>query len=193
MYESRIVKLKLILGAALCILAAAGCDKAAQGEKAATKAVTPKAKAESTPPPVAKKATDTTTATPTKTAGAKVPPTKPAFADTPFKISFSTVGPEAGRAAKTVVKITPLDGYKMNKDFPNSLKVDTPANMVIPKTDYSMSDATFSEQLLSYGIGFTPKSAGDVAMTGTANFSVCNERTCKLFRGEKLAWIVTVK
>ena len=115
------------------------------------------------------------------------------FAETPFKISFASADGAVGKASSTTVKIVPLDGYKMNKDFPNSLKLDANKVAKFKKTDFASGDAQLSDQLLSFGVDFTASTAGKLDLTATANFSVCNERVCKLFRGEKLAWAVSVK
>jgi hypothetical protein len=115
------------------------------------------------------------------------------FVETPFKISFNNTESTAGKPAVTTINIVPLDGYKINKDFPNSLKIDTTANAEIKKTDFTAQDAKLSEQLLSFGVDFTAKATGNLALSGAVNFSVCNERVCKLFRGEKLAWAVSIK
>jgi hypothetical protein len=63
----------------------------------------------------------------------------------------------------------------------------------IGKKSFGAEDCTLSEKELTYGVPFTAKSAGEIKMTGKTNFSVCNERTCKLYRGEKVAWTVTAK
>ena len=124
---------------------------------------------------------------------AQAPKAKQAFAEAPYKIRFVTKPAAPGKESATTIEITPLDGYKMNKDFPTSLNVDGTAGAATPKLKFATGDAEITEQRVGFTVGFTPKNAGALAMTGTTNFSVCNERTCKLFRGEKLAWEVSVK
>ena len=115
------------------------------------------------------------------------------FAETPFKISFASADGAVGKEASTTIKIVPLDGYKMNKDFPNSLKLTPHKSAEFKKTDFAPGDAQLSDQLLSFSVDFTANTAGKIDLTAIANFSVCNDRVCKLFRGEKLAWAVSVK
>ena len=118
---------------------------------------------------------------------------KTTFAESPFKIQYTQTAASKGEASKTAVTVIPLDGYKMNKDFPNSLTLNPAAEAKITKTKFSPADAQLTEQALTFGIDFTPASSGPTQFSGTANFSVCNESTCKLFRGEKLAWTVPTK
>lgn len=117
----------------------------------------------------------------------------PSFAEAPYKIRFVTKPATKGEESATTIEITPLAGYKMNKDFPTSLKVNASPSAATPKLDYATGDAEITEERVGFRVGYTPNKAGALAMTGTTNFSVCNERTCKLFRGEKLAWEVSVK
>ena len=117
---------------------------------------------------------------------------KTSFADRPFKISYQHSATAAEDGARTAITVVPLDGYKMNKDFPSSLVVVAPEGVKVKKENLAANDAQLTDQALTFPIDFAaPKPAVD--FTATANFSVCNERTCKLYRGEKLAWTVTTK
>mgnify|MGYP001270516155 CR=1 FL=1 len=118
---------------------------------------------------------------------------KKTFAELPFKIQYTQTAASKGEASKTAVTVIPLDGYKMNKDFPNSLNLNPATDAQLAKTKYSPADARLTDQALTFGIDFTPAAVGSTQFSGTANFSVCNESTCKLFRGEKLAWTVPTK
>jgi hypothetical protein len=166
------------------------CEKESKAEGAST---TQKASSKATVP--AAKATGKTapagTANQTQDAKPKAKAVK--FADRPFKITYTSQPAAVGGQAQTAIKIEPLDGYKMNKDFPNSLTVDALETADIGKTSFGAEDCTLSEKELTYGVPFKAKSAGEIKMTGKTNFSVCNERTCKLYRGEKVAWTVTAK
>ena len=174
----------------LCFTIAACSTKADGPAKANAQAVAKPAPSEGTK--TAQKAKPKT-ATPAIAAKTPKAAAKPEFAEAPYKIRFVSKPANAGNASSTTIEITPLDGYKMNKDFPSSLKVDPSANAATPKVKFGMTDAQVTEERIGFTIDFTPKAAGGLAMTGTTDFSVCNERTCKLFRGEKLAWEVSVK
>ena len=129
-----------------------------------------------------------------KTAPAKAPAAaaKQTFADRPFKISYQQTATTGKDGARTAITVVPLDGYKMNKDFPSSLVVKAPENVKVKKDNLAAGDAQLTDQSLTFPIDFAAAKPV-VDFTATANFSVCNERTCKLYRGEELAWTVTTK
>ncbi len=150
---------------------------------AAASDTTAKAPSSAAPSPADK------TATPSKDSAAKTEP----FAAAPYRIRIVSPEAKAGAPASTRIEITPLAGYKMNKDFPSRLRVDVTDKATMPKTDFQQGDAEITEERLGFMVGLTPKAAGAISMTGTTDFSVCNESTCKLYRGEKLAWELAVK
>ena len=81
----------------------------------------------------------------------------------------------------------------MNQDFPSRLRVDASNSIDVPKSDYRGPDVQVSEAKLRFDVSFTPKAQGSLPMSGIADFSVCNENTCKLYRGEKVVWDVAVR
>ena len=182
-----LTKTPLVALLSIALVSLSACSAAGDGKTTQKKPTTEGAQAA----PKAK-------ATPTKKEPAKAPAeTAKAgaakFAEAPYKIRFVSKPATKDQASATTIEITPLAGYKMNKDFPTSLKVDNAAGAKTPKTDFATGDAEITEERVGFRVDFTPNQAGTLAMTGTTNFSVCNERTCKLFRGEKLAWEVSVK
>ena len=132
-------------------------------------------------------------AAPAKDSAAKPTAKTEPFAAAPYRIRIVSSEATAGAPTSTRIEITPLDGYKMNKDFPSRLRVDVTDKATTPKTDFQQGDAEITEERLGFKVGLTPKAAGAINMTGTTDFSVCNESTCKLYRGEKLAWELAVK
>ena len=99
----------------------------------------------------------------------------------------------AGRSSTSVVEVTPSTGYKINLQFPSRLKLEPTAGVKPAKEQLGKDDAEVTEEVLRFNVAFTPASAGKLKMGGTADFSVCNDSTCKLIRDEKLAWEVDVK
>ncbi len=100
---------------------------------------------------------------------------------------------KAGEPATSVVEVTPGPGYHVNTEFPVRLKLVPPAGVTAAKAQLERADAELSEAALRFNVAFTAATAGTVNMAGTADFSVCNDNTCKLIRDEKLAWEVAVK
>lgn len=121
-------------------------------------------------------------------------PASKAVAEAQYKVRIIPGEATAGAAATSVVEVTPLPGYKMNKDFPAQIKkLTAPDGVTLPKQTLAMADAELSEKVLRFTVPFTPTKAGQIDLAGLADFSVCNERACKLIRDEKVAWQVAVK
>ncbi len=100
---------------------------------------------------------------------------------------------KAGQSGTSVVEVTPSPGYKINLEFPSRLRLEPTAGVKPAKEQFGKEDAEVTEKVLRFNVAFTPASAGKLKMAGTADFSVCNDSTCKLIRDEKLAWEVDVK
>jgi len=99
----------------------------------------------------------------------------------------------AGAEASSIIEVTPLLGYKMNKEFPSKLKMSETDGVTVPKSEYTKADAEITEQILRFKVAFTVAKTGKVNLNGSADFSVCNEKACKLIRDEKLAWEVATR
>ncbi len=121
------------------------------------------------------------------------PSSNQAFADRPYKIRVVPGEAAEGKAAMSVIEITPTAGYKMNQDFPSRLRIDVNQSAVVSKNDLRGPDVKVSEEKLRFDVAFTPKKNGSLPMSGVADFSVCNENTCKLYRGERVVWDVAVR
>ncbi|MFN3197974.1 MAG: hypothetical protein ACE366_06085 [Bradymonadia bacterium] len=100
---------------------------------------------------------------------------------------------KAGQAGTSVIEVTPAKGYKVNLEFPSRLKLSPVQGIAHTKAELGKDDAEVTEKVLRFNVGFTPSAAGKYALEGVADFSVCNDRTCRLIRGEKLTWEVAVQ
>ncbi len=125
-----------------------------------------------------------------------VPAAAPAKAPEPektYKVRIVPGEAKAGVETKSIIEVTPLPGYKMNKEFPSKLRMGKAEGVSTPKTEYGRADAEVTEKILRFKVAFTAAEAGKVNLNGSADFSVCNENACKLIRDEKLAWEVAVR
>lgn len=125
-------------------------------------------------------------------AAAKAAKAMPEAAQT-YTIRITPGDAEAGKAATSIVEVTPAPGYKMNKDFPTRLKVEPVEGVTLARSEFEKEDIELSEEALRFEIPFTPAAAGKLDLSAAADFSVCNENACKLIRDEKLAWQVAVR
>ncbi len=100
---------------------------------------------------------------------------------------------KAGEGGTSIVEVTPAAGFKMNLEFPARAKNLACAGGTVAQPEVVPGEGDITEQALRFKVPFTAAAAGKVEINGLADFSVCNERACKLIRDEKLAWAVEVK
>jgi hypothetical protein len=125
----------------------------------------------------------------TEAAAAKPATTGPA----PYTVRIVPGEATAGQPATSVIEVSPAPGFKINQEFPAKLKLSKTDGVAPAKTELGRDDAEISEKALRFSVRFTPATAGKVALAGAADFSVCNDTTCKLIRDEQLSWEVEVK
>ena len=83
-----------------------------------------------------------------------------------------------------VIRVIPKPGYKANKDFPHRLKVTSSPEVQVAQDEFK---GELKETALQYAVSLK-LSSGEHAIKGIADFSICNENMCKLYRGEALQW-----
>lgn len=124
---------------------------------------------------------------------AAAPAPAPATANDAYTVRIVPGDAKAGAPATSVIEVTPGPGYKVNLDFPAKLTFSPPEGVTAEKKAFDKGDAELTEKALRFNVPFTAAAAGTISLSGTADFSVCNDNTCKLIRDEKLAWEVAVK
>jgi hypothetical protein len=97
---------------------------------------------------------------------------------------------KVGQEATSLIEITPKAGYKMNVEFPVKVKL-TKKDGIKAKPQFGLADAELSEKMLRFKVPYTAEKAGQIDIESLADFSVCNAQSCKLVRGEKIAWAIT--
>ena len=176
--ETQATSLPVLFCLVACVLLMACGQKSAETtaipEKSAVEAPKTKAKA------------------PAPTAVAQPKP-KPEAAAATYTIRVVPGAAKAGVEVTSLIEISPLPGYKMNKDFPSRLKVAPHEGVTLTKPVLGKADADLSEAMLRFKVPFVVSAAGSADMSGTADFSVCNESSCKLYRGEQISWKVAVQ
>ena len=99
--------------------------------------------------------------------------------------------PEActvGSQATAQVDLHPVDGYKVNMDFPTSLAVTATGGVDIEQAQQSPAEAEkFEEKGARFNVAFICTEPGDKSFGATFKFAVCTDTTCDPKR-EKLAW-----
>ncbi len=107
------------------------------------------------------------------------------------------VSPPTSVASGTegVVKVTlsPKPGWKINMDFPTSLKITPPSGVTLAKSKLRKGDAAiFRKDRAEFLIKFKAAAAGPKAFAAKFKFAMCTEETCDP-KKEMLAWKVDVK
>jgi len=105
----------------------------------------------------------------------------------------------AGTEVTAKILVTPSDAYKINKEFPTKLTLETPEGVVLAKAlmtagghDQSKGDAdAFEDKQLAFSVRLTPKS-GNHTINGTFKFAVCDKDTC-LAKKEQISITVAAK
>jgi hypothetical protein len=91
----------------------------------------------------------------------------------------------AGAEATAKIVITPATSYHVNTEFPVKLELQPPSGVTLPKAlfvaggDKGKGDAdAFDEQQLAFAVKLTPAQAGNVTVSGTIKFAVCDKDSC---------------
>ena len=87
-----------------------------------------------------------------------------------------------------VVKVIPKPGYKVNQDFPHRMVINPTAKLKFEQTSLTGS---FTKKELAYTVKLQGEK-GTHTVNAVADFSICNDAMCKLYRGTKLAWTAQI-
>ncbi len=109
------------------------------------------------------------------------------------------VDAKAGTEVTAKILVTPSAAYKINKEFPTKLTLETPKGVVLAKAlltagghDQVKGDAdAFEDRQLAFTIKMTPTS-GNHTINGTFKFAVCDKDTC-LAKKEQISIAVAAK
>lgn len=105
-----------------------------------------------------------------------------------FRIIYPTQENKSG-AIKQSIKIIAKSGYKVNTDFPARIKIN-PAKKL--KFTANELNGELKDKKLVYTVDFEAP-LGTHQISATADFSICDDSSCQLYRGEKLSWAAQVK
>jgi hypothetical protein len=106
---------------------------------------------------------------------------------------------KAGTEVTAKILVTPAGPYKINKEFPTKLTLESPAGVVLAKAlltagghDQVKGDAdAFEDKQLAFTVKLTPTS-GNHTISGTFKFAVCDKDTC-LAKKEQISIAVAAK
>jgi multidrug efflux pump subunit AcrB len=105
-----------------------------------------------------------------------------------YQIYYPTT-PLTTNQGQQTIKIIPKPGYKVNQEFPHRIQV-SPSKTLKVKTESIQGKIT--QKQLHYQISVEGK-GGKHSLKAKADFSICNEEMCKLYRAEPVEWTAHIK
>jgi hypothetical protein len=102
----------------------------------------------------------------------------------PYAIETPAATLAAGAAGHAEIRFLPGAGFKWNDEFPARLKIADAGTARVAKPSFAQADGDFTvgDGIGSLRIPVTAGAAGTTALKGTADFSVCNDDECRIFR-----------
>ncbi len=91
------------------------------------------------------------------------------------------------------IEIQPGSNFKINTEFPVALTPSVREGIQFSHPTLSKEQIEVSDEKLRIPVEFTAQASGPLKLEAVADFSVCNENTCKLLKGEKLSWSIQVE
>ncbi|HOE81495.1 MAG TPA: hypothetical protein PK329_00805 [Myxococcota bacterium] len=97
------------------------------------------------------------------------------------------------KAGKAEVVFSPGAGYKWNAEFPAKLTVVDKGGLTVEQTAYSREDFIVDGDSAKVSIELSGENSGKTNLKMTANFSVCTDEVCRIFREIPIEIAVTVQ
>lgn len=102
----------------------------------------------------------------------------------PYAIEVEGVNLTAGGAGHAEIRFVPGPGFKWNEEFPATMKVVSPGTVQLARRAFTRADGDFASRdgagILRFEV--TPGPAGASSIAANADFSVCNDDECRIFR-----------
>ena len=103
------------------------------------------------------------------------------------KLAVESPAPTSpGTEVAAKILVTPTGPYKINKEFPTKLTIETPEGVTVAKAQLTAGGAdqvkgdadAFEDHQLAFTVKLTPAAAGQHTISGTFRFAVCDKDTC---------------
>lgn len=107
-----------------------------------------------------------------------------------YTLETPRVSVASGSEGRVRVRFVAREGYHWNEEFPARLEVTEAAGLEVPKTRFTSASGDFR---VESGVGVLEiplKAAADGpssrVVRARADFSVCNDKECRIFKGIRL-------
>ena len=104
-----------------------------------------------------------------------------------FKLASNNATLSTGGSATATVTVTPINGYKWNKDYPAKLTfAEDPKTVALAKKVFKQVKGDFKADDKKTAVPVTMKGAatGQETLKGQMKFSVCNETACVIEKAD---------
>lgn len=103
-----------------------------------------------------------------------------------YSVALNPAEIPSGAKTDVAVVITPASGYKWNDEYPAKFKVEPPDGVKVAKTDYKQmkKEVEIGKTEARLVLPVTLADTGSFELQVKANFSVCNDTSCKIMRKE---------
>ena len=102
-----------------------------------------------------------------------------------YRIETPAASVAVGTRGEAFLRFVPIDGYHWNEEFPAKVRLSESVGVVPERTEFSSGNSDFRAE---NGIGVLPialagKDAGTGHVKVVADFSMCNSKECRIFKG----------
>jgi hypothetical protein len=103
-----------------------------------------------------------------------------------YSVALNPAEIAPGAKTDVAVVITPASGYKWNDEYPAKFKVEPPDGVKVEKIEYKQmkKEVEIGKAEARLVLPVTLADAGIFELQVKANFSVCNDTSCKIMRKE---------
>jgi len=102
-----------------------------------------------------------------------------------YRIEAPAVTVRSGERTEAQVRFVPLQGHHWNEEFPAKVRLSELQKVLPDRTDFTSGGGDFRAE---GGVGVLPialsgQTAGSGRMRAVSDFSICNPKECRIFKG----------
>lgn len=113
----------------------------------------------------------------------------------PYTIEVTAASLAASASGQAEVRFVPGAGFKWNEEFPATVKIVNPGKAQLARRAFTRAEGDFTsrEGTGVLRLDVTAGAPGTTSIEATADFSVCNDDECRIFRAVPIAIPVQVQ
>ena len=99
-----------------------------------------------------------------------------------YSIEAPDLSVKVGEKGAVKIDIKPIDGYKINEQYPWKVEMTSPENFGVENAKLGKDKWQLSKALASISVPIEAKTAGEGEVKAKVKFSICNEDKCELLK-----------